>query len=94
MEKSKDNKFAYFNAQFGKSFMSMSEFLDVVKDKDEDGARYYYSEDIVPEELKGDFKQPEIAEKSFKLTEINMWYGMNTISLPHTDAMENFMCVV
>jgi len=73
--------------------MSFNEFMDVHDKKQEDGSSFYYSEDYVPAELRGDFSEPSIAEKTLRLKEVNMWMGMETISLAHTDAMENFMCV-
>ncbi|TNV77256.1 hypothetical protein FGO68_gene12138 [Halteria grandinella] len=43
--------------------------------------------------LRSDVKQPHFAKEYLAPSEVAYWHGIGTVSLPHTDADENFMCV-
>ena len=48
----------------------------------------------MPEGLSKDVEEPWIAKELLVLDSRAYWHGTGTISPPHTDAKENFMCVV
>ena len=73
--------------------MTYEEFIDKIHDP-ERKYNYYFAEQNVPESLLADLVQPKLGSDLLNLHEIAIWHGIGTVSLPHTDDDENFMCVV
>jgi len=54
---------------------------------------YYYSFAEPPGKLNEDLELPEIMNALFDISKVTYWHGYGTLTRPHTDAMENMMCV-
>lgn len=72
--------------------MTFGDFLDKFKEENRT-VHYYYSFEDPPGPLKNDLINPPIMDALFKLKKITYWHGYGTLTKPHTDAMENMMCV-
>ena len=55
---------------------------------------YYFAEEEVPEPLRDDVGVPELGSSLLEPSLFAFWHGIGTVSLPHTDEDENFMCVL
>ena len=86
------NEFAYFN-DLVKEQMTYAEFLHKIQDPNR-VHNYYFAEQNVPEALAGDIQQPWLGTNLLVFQEYAIWHGFGTVSLPHTDNNENFMCVL
>ena len=73
--------------------MSYGEFITKIRDPERD-SNYYFAEEGVPGPLKADIVKPYLGEVLLEESEFAFWHGIGTVSLPHTDADENFMCVL
>jgi hypothetical protein len=73
--------------------MLYSEFMQVIRDPNRE-YNYYFAEDAVPEPLLDDMVIPRLGADLLTLDAVYFWHGIGTVSLPHTDDAENFMCVV
>ena len=91
-EKQKDNRFAYFTEGAKRVYMPYSEFLDAFKDKNRT-FHFYYSFSEPPGKLNDDLELPPIMNALFEIEKVTYWHGYGTLTRPHTDAMENMMCV-
>jgi hypothetical protein len=72
--------------------MPFSEFLDAFKVPNRT-FHYYYSFAEPPGKLNEDLKIPPIMNELFIVDKVTYWHGFGTLTRPHTDAMENMMCV-
>lgn len=72
--------------------MTFGEFLDKFKEENRT-VHYYYSFEDPPGPLKNDIINPPIMDSLFRLKKVTYWHGYGTLTKPHTDAMENMMCV-
>ena len=72
--------------------MPYKEFLEKFKEENRT-YHYYYSFEDPPGSLKGDVELPEIMESLFDISIVTYWQGYGTLTRPHTDSMENMMCV-
>ena len=72
--------------------MPFREFLDAFKEKNRK-YHYYYSFAEPPGTLNEDLELPKIMSDLFTISKITYWHGYGTLTRPHTDAMENMMCV-
>jgi tRNA wybutosine-synthesizing protein 5 len=54
---------------------------------------YYYSFSEPPGDLNKDLELPKIMDDMFDIEKVTYWHGFGTLTRPHTDAMENMMCV-
>ncbi|CDW72979.1 gnat family protein [Stylonychia lemnae] len=91
-EQQKDNRFAYFTEGAKRAYLTYGEFLDKFKEPNRK-FHYYYSFEDPPGPLKNDIVNPPIMDSIFKYTQVTFWQGYGTLTKPHTDAMENMMCV-
>lgn len=73
-------------------YMTYGEFLDKFKEENKT-YHYYYSFDDPPGSLKDDYELPELMSSLLDISKVTYWHGHGTITRPHTDAMENMMCV-
>eukprot|EP00347_Sterkiella_histriomuscorum_P019921 403339797 len=91
-ERQKDNRFAYFTQGARRVYMTYREFLDKfsIPNRTE---HFYYSFEDPPGPLKDDIIDIPIVEDYLNLTQITFWHGFGTLTRPHTDAMENIICV-
>lgn len=72
--------------------MTFREFLTEFK-KENRTYHYYYSFEDPPGKLRDDYKLPEIMEDLLDISIVTYWHGHGTLTKPHTDSMENMMCV-
>ena len=91
-EKQTDNRFAYFTDGAKRVYLPFSEFLDAFKEPDRP-YHYYYSFAEPPGKLNEDIELPAIMDELFLIDKVTYWHGHGTLTRPHTDAMENMMCV-
>ncbi len=91
-EKQRDHRFAYFTEGARRVYMSYSEFLDKFSSEDREW-HYYFSFDSPPAALEEDMTEPAIAKDILEVQQISYWHGHGTATKPHTDAMENIICL-
>lgn len=91
-ERQLDNRFAYFTEGAKRVYMPYKEFLTEFK-KEDRTYHYYYSFEDPPGALKDDVELPEIMNSLFDISIVTFWQGHGTLTRPHTDSMENMMCV-
>ena len=91
-EKQRDNRFAYFTEGAQRVYLPYHEFLDAFKVENRT-FHYYYSFAEPPGELNKDLVLPPIMEDLFDISKVTYWHGFGTLTRPHTDAMENMMCM-
>jgi len=91
-ERQKDNRFAYFTEGAKRVYMPYKEFLQKFKEENRT-YHYYYSFEDPPGVLKEDIELPEIMNSLFDISIVTYWHGYGTLTRPHTDSMENMMCV-
>ena len=72
--------------------MRYSEFLASFSDPNRT-FHYYFSFEDPPGPLKDDIIDIPIAEDYLELEKITFWHGFGTLTRPHTDSMENIICV-
>jgi len=72
--------------------MPYGEFLDEFK-KENRTYHYYYSFAEPPGDMAKDVEFPELMDSLFDIAKVTFWQGFGTLTRPHTDAMENMMCV-
>jgi len=72
--------------------MRYSEFLSSFSDPNRT-YHYYFSFEDPPGPLKDDIIDIPIVEDYLELEKITFWHGYGTLTRPHTDAMENIICV-
>ena len=87
------NDFAYFQTEFKKLEMTFGEFLTKVRDPNRT-LNYYFAEETVPGPLMHDVITPVLGQELLEPSLTAFWHGIGTVSLPHTDEDENFMCVL
>jgi hypothetical protein len=92
-EKQKDNRFAYFTKGARRVYLTFGEFLEKFKEPNRT-EHYYYSFEDPPGPLKDDIINPPIMDAVFALKKVTYWHGFGTLTKPHTDSMENMMCVL
>uniref|UniRef100_A0A7S3II51 JmjC domain-containing protein n=1 Tax=Strombidium inclinatum TaxID=197538 RepID=A0A7S3II51_9SPIT len=91
-EKQLDNRFAYFTDGAKRVYMSFGDFLDAFKEENRT-FHYYYSFSEPPGKLNEDIVLPPIMKNLFQIDKVTYWHGYGTLTRPHTDAMENMMCI-
>ena len=91
-ERQLDNRFAYFTDGAKRVYMSFGDFLDAFKVQNRT-YHYYYSFAEPPGKLADDLELPPIMDALFEVEKVTYWHGYGTLTRPHTDAMENMMCV-
>jgi hypothetical protein len=91
-ERQRDNRFAYFSEGAKRVYMTFREFLGKFKEENRE-FHYYYSFEDPPGVLKNDVELPGIMDELFDISIITYWHGYGTLTRPHTDSMENMMCV-
>jgi len=91
-ERQRDNRFAYFTEGAKRVYMPYGEFLDNFKIENRT-FHYYYSFAEPPGKLNEDLELPPIMDALFDIDKVTYWHGHGTLTRPHTDAMENMMCV-
>jgi hypothetical protein len=72
--------------------MTFGDFLDKFKEENRT-FHYYYSFEDPPGPMKYDLVSPLIMDSVFSFKKVTYWHGYGTLTKPHTDAMENMMCV-
>lgn len=72
--------------------MTYGDFLDAFKEANRT-FHYYYSFAEPPGALNKDLELPPIMDDLFLIEKVTYWHGHGTLTRPHTDAMENMMCV-
>lgn len=91
-ERQKDNRFAYFTDGAKRVYLPYREFLEAFKIPNRT-FHYYYSFSEPPGDLNKDLELPKIMDALFDIEKVTYWHGFGTLTRPHTDAMENMMCV-
>jgi len=91
-ERQKDNRFAYFTDGARRVYMTFREFLSKFKEENRE-FHYYYSFEDPPGVLKNDVELPGLMNDLFDISIVTYWHGYGTLTRPHTDSMENMMCV-
>jgi hypothetical protein len=91
-EKQTNNRFAYFTDGAMRVYMPFRDFLDAFKVENRT-YHYYYSFSEPPGKLNDDIELPPIMDALFEIEKVTYWHGFGTLTRPHTDAMENMMCV-
>lgn len=91
-EKQRDNRFAYFTEGAKRVYMPYRDFLEAFKVPNRT-FHYYYSFAEPPGKLNEDLELPPIMNELFDIEKVTYWHGHGTLTRPHTDAMENMMCV-
>lgn len=89
----KSSKFAYFKKEFGKEYMTYTDFMNLSSDPARE-FNYYFAEEAVPEPIHSDIINPPVAATMLKPYIVNFWQGIGTVSLAHNDDAENIMCVL
>ena len=92
-ERQNDNRFAYFTEGARRVYMTYGEFLEKFKEENRT-EHYYYSFEDPPGPLKDDIVNPPIMDSILSLKKVTYWHGYGTLTKPHTDSMENMMCVL
>jgi hypothetical protein len=92
-ESQHDHRFAYFTEGAKRVYMTYGDFLEKFSDENRK-VHYYYSFEDPPGPLKDDIINPPIMDALFFLKKVTYWHGYGTLTKPHTDAMENMMCVM
>ena len=72
--------------------MKYGEFVELIRDPSREFNHYYAEEKVIPQ-LMDDVAIPPIALTLLSHEKSAFWHGIGTVSLPHTDEDENFMCV-
>ena len=85
--------YAYFFKEHSKQDMTYGTFLRKVRDPDRK-MNYYFAEETVPAPLANDIITPKFGQELLEPSLTAFWHGIGTVSLPHTDEDENFMCVL
>ena len=91
-ERQQDNRFAYFTEGARRVYLPFHEFLEKFKEENRT-YHYYYSFEDPPGVLKEDYELPELMTDLLDISIITYWHGYGTLTKPHTDSMENMMCV-
>ena len=91
-ERQTDNRFAYFTEGARRVYLPFREFLEKFKEEDRT-YHYYYSFEDPPGVLKDDVELPGLMDELMNISIITYWHGYGTLTKPHTDSMENMMCV-
>ena len=91
-ERQTDNRFAYFTAGAKRVYLTFREFLQKFREENRT-YHYYYSFEDPPGVLKNDVELPGLMNELLDIDLITYWHGYGTLTRPHTDAMENMMCV-
>mmetsp|Transcript_18128 Transcript_18128/g.25136 ORF Transcript_18128/g.25136 Transcript_18128/m.25136 type:complete len:245 (-) Transcript_18128:62-796(-) len=91
-ERQTDNRFAYFTDGAKRVYLTFKEFLEEFSKEDRE-YHYYYSFEDPPGVLKEDLELPSLMNELFDISVVTYWHGFGTLTRPHTDAMENMMCV-
>jgi hypothetical protein len=91
-ERQTNNRFAYYTEGAKRVYMTFGDFLDKFQEENKT-YHYYYSFENPPGEMMNDYTLPEIMTDLFDLGILTYWHGYGTITRPHTDSMENMMCV-
>lgn len=91
-ERQLDNRFAYFTDGAKRVYLTFGDFLEKFKDENRT-FHYYYSFEDPPGKLSDDIVNPPIMDSLFKKMKITYWHGYGTLTRPHTDSMENMMCL-
>lgn len=73
-------------------YLTFREFLEKFKEENRT-FHYYYSFEDPPGVLKNDVELPVLMNELLDISIITYWHGHGTITRPHTDSMENMMCV-
>lgn len=73
--------------------MTFNKFLSIVRDPKRE-FNLYFAEENVPTPIRGDISEPWLGRDLLVPAKTAFWHGIGTVSLPHTDAEENFMCVL
>ncbi len=77
---------------FNRDSMSYSKFK-VESAKQDTFHQLYLAEAEVPDSIAEDLVLPSLIDNHLDLDKVFYWEGYNTSSLPHTDDVENIMCV-
>lgn len=72
--------------------MTFGDFLEKFREENRT-YHYYYSFEDPPGILKDDMIIPPIMSSLFRYEKVTYWHGYGTLTKPHTDSMENMMCV-
>lgn len=91
-ERQTDNRFAYFTEGARRVYMPFREFLEKFREENRT-FHYYYSFEDPPGILKDDVELPGLMDDLFEVSIVTYWHGYGTVTRPHTDSMENMMCV-
>jgi len=89
-------EFAYFHKDAGswsKLNFTYGEFLTTIRDPQRK-FNIYFAEEDVPGNLHEDITEPWLAKDLLVFAEKAYWHGIGTVTPPHTDGQENFMCVM
>jgi len=87
-----DNRFAYFTDGAKRVYLTFRDFLEKFKEENRT-YHYYYSFEDPPGVLKNDVELPGLMNELMEIDIVTYWHGFGTLTRPHTDAMENMMCV-
>jgi len=91
-ERQNDNRFAYFTEGAKRVYLPFREFLEKFREENRT-FHYYYSFEDPPGPLKEDVELPPLMNELLDIAIITYWHGFGTLTKPHTDSMENMMCV-
>ena len=72
--------------------MRYEDFLQKFREEDRE-YHYYYSFEDPPGVLKEDLELPGLMNELLDISIVTYWHGFGTLTRPHTDSMENMMCV-
>lgn len=91
-ERQTDNRFAYFTEGAKRVYLPFRDFLEKFRE-DNRTYHYYYSFEDPPGVLKNDVELPLLMNSLMDISIVTYWHGYGTLTKPHTDSMENMMCV-
>ncbi len=91
-ERQLDNRFAYFSDGAKRVYLTFKDFLEKFREENRT-YHYYYSFEDPPGVLKKDVELPGLMNDILDISIITYWHGYGTLTRPHTDSMENMMCV-
>lgn len=91
-ERQTDNRFAYFTEGAKRVYLTFREFLAMFREENRT-YHYYYSFEDPPGVLKNDVELPGLMNSLMDISIVTYWHGYGTLTKPHTDSMENMMCV-